>query len=409
MHKNLKFLLIPITASVLLMTACSVAVTKEGDIERPETPTTAEPVTAPPEAVTSPSESTTEQPTEVSTEPQTTTEATTEAPVTTVTTTEATTEATTVATTTEATTTVTTTEAPKTTTEAPTEPPEEEIIEETKPPKTNAPPAVPNYPPVSAPGIKEMRNDDAVIDYSNSSDGYVMVKFLASTSNRIKTLVTGPTTQYQYEIVPDVWAALPLSDGNGSYTIGVWENVKGTQYAQVITTDISVSLTDEFAPFLRSNQYVDFEDAPNTIKKASELCGGIEDTLEKVAVIYDYVVENLTYDYDKASSVQSGYLPDLDDVLDEGEGICFDYAGLMTGMLRSQGVPCKLVIGYVDTDYHAWISVWTQEDGWVESAIYFNGKTWQRMDPTFASTGNRSDEAMEIINNESSYVAKYIY
>ena len=24
------------------------------------------------------------------------------------------------------------------------------------------------------------------------------------------------------------------------------------------------------------------------------------------------------------------------------KGICFDYAALMTGMLRSQGIPCKL-------------------------------------------------------------------
>ena len=33
----------------------------------------------------------------------------------------------------------------------------------------------------------------------------------------------------------------------------------------------------------------------------------------------------------------------------------------MTGMLRSQGIPSKLVVGYAGTAYHAWISVWTEE------------------------------------------------
>ena len=159
---------------------------------------------------------------------------------------------------------------------------------------------------------------------------------------------------------------------------------------------------------MRSNQYVDFENAPNTIQKASEVCAGISEPLEKVAAVYDYVVDTLSYDYDLAASVQSGYLPNLDKVLKKGKGICFDYAGVMTGMLRSQGIPCKLVIGYIDTDYHAWISVWTEEDGWIESAIYFDGSTWQRMDPTFASTGKRSDEAMETIKN-GNYVDMYIY
>lgn len=420
MHKNAVFVLILIIASALLMSACAQAdikVNKE-DGTGETTPAAAtedlpaatvpEEESAAPSSSDQPSETLPESPaTEPSTEP--TTESETEPPVTTVTTTteETTTEApatTTVTTTEETTTELTETEPPKT--EKKTEPPEEVTEETTE--KVVAPPAAPDYEPVSAPGINEYRTSEAVIDYSNTDDGYIMVMFSASTSNRLKALVNGPSTQYQYDIQPGVWAALPLTDGNGTYTVGIYENVKGSSYAQVIATDISASISDEFAPFLRSNQYVDFESAPNTIEKASELCGGISDPLDKVKAIYDYVVENVAYDYDKAATVQSGYLPVLDSILKKGKGICFDYAGLMTGMLRSQGIPCKLVIGYVDTDYHAWISVWTEDDGWIESAIYFNGETWQRMDPTFASTGNRSDEAMDIINN-SSYLEKYIY
>ena len=81
----------------------------------------------------------------------------------------------------------------------------------------------------------------------------------------------------------------------------------------------------------------------------------------------------------------------------------------MTGMLRSQGVPCKLVIGYAGTAYHAWISVWTQATGWVDGAVYFDGVSWHRMDPTFASTGGQSKEIMAYIGNGANYTVKYLY
>ena len=107
--------------------------------------------------------------------------------------------------------------------------------------------------------------------------------------------------------------------------------------------------------------------------------------------------------------MRCGYLPVLDTVLAEKKGICFDYAALMAGMLRSQGIPCKLVVGYAGTAYHAWISVWTEASGWVEGAIYFDGTTWQRMDPTFASSGKGSESIMKYIGDGSNYTVKYLY
>ena len=115
------------------------------------------------------------------------------------------------------------------------------------------------------------------------------------------------------------------------------------------------------------------------------------------------------YDYEKAASVESGYLPDLDAVLATKKGICFDYASLMTGMLRSQGIPCKLIVGYAGTVYHAWISVWSESTGWIDGAVYFDGSSWQRMDPTFAASFKNQAEAMEYIGNGQNYTAKYIY
>ena len=67
-----------------------------------------------------------------------------------------------------------------------------------------------------ASGTQTKENSKAVIDYSNTKDGYVMVKYTASTSKRLKAQLKGPTTTYTYNITAGEWETFPLSDGNGS-------------------------------------------------------------------------------------------------------------------------------------------------------------------------------------------------
>ena len=54
---------------------------------------------------------------------------------------------------------------------------------------------------------------------------------------------------------------------------------------------------------------------------------------------------------------QSGYVPDLDAMLEKKMGICFDFAALMGALLRSQGIPTQMVMGYADITYHAWNNI----------------------------------------------------
>lgn len=267
--------------------------------------------------------------------------------------------------------------------------------------------AIPNNITAVASGTKVKSNDFASIDYSNTKDGYVMVCYTAATDRRLKAQVKGPVTTYTYNLTPGKWSAFPLSDENGDYQISVFENVVDSKYAVVLSATVTVSMEDEFAPFLRSNQYVNFDSAPNTVAKARALTSGITDPLQKVERIYDFVVGNMTYDTALAGSVQSGYVPNLDSVLSKMTGICFDYAALMTGMLRSQGVPAKLVIGYAGDAYHAWINVWSESTGWVDGVIWFDGVHWKRMDPTFASSGGSG--ILDYIGDGTNYTAKYFY
>lgn len=127
-------------------------------------------------------------------------------------------------------------------------------------------------------------------------------------------------------------------------------------------------------------------------------------------VIYQYVTTHITYDTEKAASVSTGYLPDIDETLRTGKGICFDYAALTASMLRSLSIPARLDIGYSGDVRHAWVDVYIESIGWVKRAVEFNGNEWKMIDPTFAAAaGNEDNEAIdEYIGDSSNYTVQYI-
>ena len=288
-------------------------------------------------------------------------------------------------------------------------PMEETHLEDDIVPMTASPAALSTVLMPAASGTAVKSGGGAEIDYSNVQDGYVMVRFAGNSSKRLRVQVGGPTTTYTYDLPTGGWSTFPLSDGNGTYKVTALQNTTGKKYAVLASASFEVSLKDEFAPFLRPNQYVNYENAPKTVAKAKELTQNVSGPLDKVGAVYNYVVGSLSYDNAKAATVQSGYLPELDTILAGNKGICFDYAALMAGMLRSQGVPCKLVVGYAGSVYHAWVSVWTEQTGWIDGVIFFDGTVWQRMDPTFASSGNSSTAIMEYIGDGKNYTVRYLY
>ena len=261
-----------------------------------------------------------------------------------------------------------------------------------------------------ASGVTVYKNDKATLDASNTSEGYVRVKYTGSVG-KIKVQITKSGSEtYTYDLNNSgVYEVFPLSEGNGSYQVKVFENIQGNQYSQAFSQSVDASITNTFGPFLYPNQYVNFNSASAAVKKGAEISAGATDQLGVVSAVYNYVVTNLTYDTAKASSVQSGYLPNVDVVLAQKKGICFDYAALMTAMLRSQDIPTKLVVGYTGNLYHAWINVYLDGQGWVDNIIYFDGNSWKLMDPTFASSANQSKEIMQYIGNGANYKAKYSY
>ena len=258
-------------------------------------------------------------------------------------------------------------------------------------------------------GTTVYANGDASIDASNANDGYVLVKYTGDAA-KVRMLIETPAgNTYNYLMDLDgKYDVYPMSEGSGTYKIGVYENLHDDQYAAAFTQSVNVTLKDEFSMFLYPNAYVDFNASSNAVKKGQELAASASSDLEVVQNVYHYITENVSYDYEKAATVQSGYIPKVDDTLATGTGICFDYASLMGAMLRSQGIPTRLEIGYAGTEYHAWISVYVKDQGWIDKVIQFDGKTWTLMDPTLGSYAN-SSTVKKYLEDDSYYQLKYKY
>ncbi len=262
------------------------------------------------------------------------------------------------------------------------------------------------------------KSSKSEIDASNASDGYIKVKYLNETTKKLKVIIDKGTSQYTYDLNnKGEYDTYTLQLGDGSYKIRIFENISDNKYATVQTSTITVKLKDQNAPYLVPNQMVNFNGQSETVKKAKELTEGKTTDIEKLDVIYDYVISNITYDNEKAKTVKSGYLPSIDDILNKNKGICFDYAAVMAAMLRSESIPSKLVMGYTSnlSAYHAWNEVYTEETGWIVlNEMYFDGNQWRLMDSTIASSAKQSNspKVMESTNkliNSKNYTKEFEY
>lgn len=259
-----------------------------------------------------------------------------------------------------------------------------------------------------ADGILEMRNDVAVIDYSHANQGYICADYSGSVS-KIKLILSGPDgTDYTYDLHGNGYEVFPLSAGSGSYKATIYENISGTSYSTCLYAGFDAVLANEFGPFLYPNQYVNFNADSKAVAKGAELAAGADTDLDVVISIYDYITASIKYDYNKASDPPAGYVTDVDEILTSGTGICLDYAALMSAMLRSQQIPTRLEVGYAKDAYHAWISVYTEETGWLNGLIEFTGSSWTLVDPTFGA--NSSEKSLKkFIGDGTNYTLKKVY
>ena len=232
----------------------------------------------------------------------------------------------------------------------------------------------------------------AQIDYSSIQDGYVCAKLLQSVDG-IKIQISKDDKKYNYDLASLDYVSFPINMEDGLYTLKILQQIEGDRYAICASQDVQVTLTDENSPYLYPNQIVDYNSSSLVYSKSFEIVKNDEDDLTRVAHLFQYVVNTLDYDDDKAKNVSDSFhLPDIEGSLESGKGICFDYAASLAALCRIQGIPAKVIVGWTDIEYHAWVEIYIKDKGWINPKIYFKKRKWNLVDPTFADSANSDYE-----------------
>lgn len=162
-------------------------------------------------------------------------------------------------------------------------------------------------------------------------------------------------------------------------------------------------------------------------KQAVEITKSYEDPIEKAQAVERYLRQNYNYSTERRNlSREDGTPADAYDQIEyflyqneKKDGYCTLFASSMTAMLRSIGIPARVVSGYYvepvmndledysaqvyDYDYHAWVEV------------YFDGMGWVSFEPTAGFGVERnyhlldlSDQGLEPDYSENDVEVEYI-
>lgn len=238
-----------------------------------------------------------------------------------------------------------------------------------------------------------------IISDTHSSTGVVGVLYNRTIEKRIRLLVEKDGTRYTYNIYQSKeLEKFPLQLGDGDYVVRLMENVEGNRYKEIMKRTIKIQLEDKNSVFLNSIQEIKWQEADKAVEKARELTEGLVSDEDKIKAIYSYITSNVKYDYKKISRLTVDYLPEIDSILEDGQGICYDYAALFAAMLRSIGIPTKMVKGYTTNvkEYHAW------------NEVFVEGK-WRIVDTTLDAGYIQQNGGVELYKQSKAYSADKVY
>ncbi len=228
------------------------------------------------------------------------------------------------------------------------------------------PPRSPNVPSYSMDSIGIYHNDE----------GAVTVVYPNAPQKRLRVLIEKGGERSAYNLhdgagTANAVATYPLQRGDGTYLVRIMENTEGNSYREVYRKEVTLKSQQKHAVYLNSIQEINWSSSDPAIQKAAQLTAGMSTDREKVRGVYNYMVRNVKYDHDKVDQLNTFYLPNINSTYSSNKGICYDYASLFAAMLRSQGIPTRMVKGYSDAIgngevFHAWNEVYlADEDRWV--------------------------------------------
>ncbi|WP_069999763.1 transglutaminase-like domain-containing protein [Cellulosilyticum sp. I15G10I2] len=238
----------------------------------------------------------------------------------------------------------------------------------------------------------------AQIEYFNQDDvsrGVIHITYKGTASKKVKVMIEKGDKKYTYDInAGGKTESFPLQLGNGTYKVKILENTTGTSYRIVASQNVEVKLQEDNIVFLNAIQNINWSVDMQAVKNAVELTKKTKDLQEKAKLLYSHMVDQYVYDYNKLAKLPSTYLPVIDTTFLQKKGICYDFSSLYAAMLRSQGIPSKLIKGYTPNaeGYHAWNEVYDSSK-----------KEWLIIDTTYDLQVIKSKPKVKMIKSEKEY------
>ncbi|MCA9945582.1 MAG: transglutaminase domain-containing protein [Ardenticatenaceae bacterium] len=139
---------------------------------------------------------------------------------------------------------------------------------------------------------------------------------------------------------------------------------------------------------------------PETLDLAEELTAPHDNPFDKAIAVRDYLRENIVYN-DQIQATPDGIDPVHYTLFVSQEAYCNYYASAMAVMLRSQGVPARVVGGYAQGSFdpetssyrvqasnsHTWVEVFFPEYGWIQFEPTASVPAWDRPETVDESGG----------------------
>ena len=167
----------------------------------------------------------------------------------------------------------------------------------------------------------------------------------------------------------------------GDYLRWMWSNTQiSYSLGSYSNSGIDLDLTFTLDYFTSAEQEKEMDEAVEKLLDELDLYNATD--YEKVCGIYDYIVKNVTYDYDSLNNTSNTLKNTAYAALIKGTSVCQGYATLFYRLALELGVDARVIVGTSEGQDHAWNIVkldgkYYNVDATFDSNVYEAGYGYQ--------------------------------
>lgn len=254
----------------------------------------------------------------------------------------------------------------------------------------------------TAPDTKNASDDTAYgkVDWSTAAQGYIT--FTAKGQQR-EFILEGPNGKKAlFTLEKDETIKASLVDGTGKYQYAIAnKTADGKAHLVQYKNNFNVAKIDsDLAPYLVSNPWGDYGNAPNAVAKANELWDGNKSQMDNVRAIAKWVKDNINYDK-KAKMGTADVYVNPDKVIETGAGVCNEMSKLLSAMLRSQGIPAYVQAGTnARGNAHGWVMAWLELSNETKAGVTYSTGAWVIIEATGGTLQPKAAASNNYVPNE---------